>query len=715
MEKNIKSFEIGLGNAEPIILETGWKAKQTNGSIWAKHGDTVVLLTAVMSKKAPEDIDFFPLTVNYIEKFYSVGKIPGGFLKRESKPSDRETLISRLIDRPLRPIFPDGFRNEVQIVATVVSSDNKHASDILAINAASAALMISDIPFNGPVGAVRVGKLDGEYIINPDVAIFDNLTMNIVLAGTEDAIVMVEAGMKNVSEDEVVEAFEKGHDAIKQIILVQKKMREEIGLAKAEYKDFSVPKDILEKVYSECKKALFDAVMTPGKKEKYEAIDRVKDEYMSKISEELGEKFSENEKLFSEAYHEAEKKIFRDITLDSKIRVDGRKYDEIRPIDIEVGLLPRAHGSSLFTRGETQALVSVTLGTKMDSQMVDDIEGSSSKRFMLHYNFPPFSVGEVGRMGAPGRREVGHGALAERAISYIVPDESSFPYTIRVVSEILESNGSSSMATVCGGCLSLMDAGVPVKDVVAGIAMGLIYENGKYAILSDIMGIEDHLGDMDFKVAGTKTGITALQMDIKIEGLKMELVREALAAAKIGRLYILDKMLSALPVPREDLSAYAPRFLTLNINPEKIGLLIGPGGKTIKGIIEETGVSIDIMDEGVVNIFANSKDSIDKAVDIVEAITGDLVVDKNYSGKVKKLMDYGAFVEIAPGVEALLHVSQYSHEKTDDLSKYLKVGDRLEVKYLGKDERGRHKISRKATLEKPKREENSVSTEQSEE
>lgn len=715
MDKNIKSFEIGLGDAEPIILETGWKAKQTNGSIWAKHGDTVVLLTAVMSKKVPEDIDFFPLTVNYIEKFYSVGKIPGGFLKRESKPSDRETLISRLIDRPLRPIFPDGFRNEVQIVATVVSSDNKHASDILAINAASAALMISDIPFNGPVGAVRVGKLDGEYVINPDVTVFDRLTMNIVLAGTEDAIVMVEAGMKNVSEDEVVEAFEKGHDAIKQIIMVQKRMREEIGLAKAEYKNFSVPKDILDKVYNDCKKALFDAVMTPGKKEKYEAIDRVKDEYMAKLSEELGENFLENEKLFSEAYHEAEKKIFRDITLESKIRVDGRKYDEIRPIDIEVGILPRAHGSSLFTRGETQALVSVTLGTKMDSQMVDDIEGSSSKRFMLHYNFPPFSVGEVGRMGAPGRREVGHGALAERAISYIIPDESSFPYTIRVVSEILESNGSSSMATVCGGCLSLMDAGVPVKDVVAGIAMGLIYENGKYAILSDIMGIEDHLGDMDFKVAGTKTGITALQMDIKIEGLKMDLVREALAAAKVGRLYILDKMLSALPVPREELSPYAPRFLTLNINPEKIGLLIGPGGKTIKGIIEETGVSIDIMDEGVVNIFANSKDAIDRAVDIVEAITGDLVVDKNYSGKVKKLMDYGAFVEIAPGVEALLHVSQYSHEKTDDLSKHLKVGDKLEVKYLGKDERGRHKISRKATLEKPKREEKADSIEHSEE
>jgi len=701
MEKNIKSFEIRLGsNAEPIILETGWKAKQANGSIWAKHGGTVVLVTAVMSKKVPDNIDFFPLTVNYIEKFYSVGKIPGGFLKRESKPSDKETLIARLIDRPLRPIFPDGFRNEVQIVATVVSSDQRNSSDVLAINAASAALMISDIPFNGPVGAVRVGKLNGEYIINPDADIFDDLSVNIVLAGTEDAIVMVEAGLKNASEEEVIEAFERGHQAIKEIVAVQKKMREEIGLPKAEYKDFSVPSEILEKVYNDCKQSLYDAVMTKGKKEKYEAIDRVKDEYIEKLKSELGEAFSEVENLYAEAYHEVEKRIFREITLESKIRVDGRSYDEIRPIDIEVGLLPRAHGSALFTRGETQALVSTTLGTKMDSQMVDDIEGNSSKRFMLHYNFPPFSVGEVGRMGAPGRREVGHGALAERALSFIIPDESDFPYTIRVVSEILESNGSSSMATVCGGCLSLMDAGVPVKDIVAGIAMGLIYEKGKYAILSDIMGIEDHLGDMDFKVAGTKDGITALQMDIKIEGLSMNLVREALAAAKVGRLHILSKMQEVLSAPRSELSPYAPRFVTMQVDPEKVGMIIGPAGKNIKAIIEETGVSIDILDGGVINIFASSKDAIDMAISMIEAIIGDLTVDKVYKGKVKKLMDYGAFVEIAPGVEALLHVSQYSHEKIDDIAKYLKVGDTVEVKYLGKDERGRHKISRKAMIEK---------------
>lgn len=701
MEKNIKSFEIRLGSdAEPIILETGWKAKQTNGSIWARQGETVVLVTAVMSKNVPDDIDFFPLTVNYIEKFYAVGKIPGGFIKREGKPSDKETLIARLIDRPLRPIFPDGFRNEVQIVATVVSSDQKNSPDILSINAASAALMISDIPFNGPVGAVRVGKVNGEYIINPDADLFDQLSMNIVLAGTDDAIVMVEAGLKNVSEEEVVEAFEKGHQAIREIVAVQKRMREEIGLPKVEYKDFSVPSDILEKVYSDCKSALYDAVMTKGKKEKYEAIDRVKEEYFERLKSELGDNFSEVERIYSEAYHEVEKRIFREITLDNRIRVDGRRYDEIRPIDIEVGLLPRAHGSALFTRGETQALVSTTLGTKMDSQMVDDIEGNSSKRFMLHYNFPPYSVGEVGRMGAPGRREVGHGALAERALTYVIPDESDFPYTIRVVSEILESNGSSSMATVCGGCLSLMDAGVPIKDMVAGIAMGLIYEKGKYAILSDIMGIEDHLGDMDFKVAGTKDGITALQMDIKIEGLSMDLVREALSAAKAGRLYILNKMQEVLSSPRSDLSPYAPRFVTMNVDPEKVGLIIGPAGKNIKAIIEETGVSIDILDGGVVNIFANSKDAIDSAIGMIEAIVGDLTIDKVYKGKVKRLMDYGAFIEIAPGLEALLHVSQYSHEKVDDISKYLKVGDVVQVKYLGKDERGRHKISRKATLEK---------------
>ena len=698
MKKEIKEYEVRLDeNIEPIIFETGFKAKQTNASIWAKQGETVVLVTAVTSKNVPDKIDFFPLTVNYLEKFYAVGKIPGGFIKRENRPSDKETLISRLIDRPLRPLFPSGFRNETQVILTVVSSDSKHSPDILALNAASAALMISDIPFNGPIGAVRVGRIDGYLVVNPPADVYDKLELNIVVAGTKDAIVMVEAGMNNVTEQEAIEALEFGHSHIKKIVEVQEKMKSEIGKPKMEYKDFAVPEDILNKVREDLKDLLRRAVLTDGKQERYEAIDSVKTEYFQKL-EESTENFAEVAHIYKEAYGEVEKEIFRDITLNTSKRVDGRGYADIRPIDIEVGLLPKAHGSALFTRGETQALVSTTLGTKMDSQILDDIEGESSKRFMLHYNFPPFCVGEVGFLRAPGRREIGHGALAERALSYMLPNENEFPYTIRVVSEVLESNGSSSMASVCGGSLSLMDAGVPMKSQVAGIAMGLIYEGDKYVILSDIMGIEDHLGDMDFKVAGTETGITALQMDIKIEGLSREILEKALNQAKEGRLHILSKMNEILSVPREELSANAPRFEVFNINPEKVGLLIGPGGKTIKSIIDETGVSIDIMDDGILNIFANNKASIDKAIEKIMAITQELVPGKAYKAKVKKIADFGAFVELIPGLEALLHVSQYSLERIDKISDYLKVGDEVEVKYLGKDEKGRIKISRKELL-----------------
>lgn len=698
MKKEIKEYEVRLDeNIEPIIFETGFKAKQTNASIWAKQGETVVLVTAVTSKNVPDKIDFFPLTVNYLEKFYAVGKIPGGFIKRENRPSDKETLISRLIDRPLRPLFPSGFRNETQVILTVVSSDSKHSPDILALNAASAALMISDIPFNGPIGAVRVGRIDGYLVVNPPADVYDKLELNIVVAGTKDAIVMVEAGMNNVTEQEAIEALEFGHSHIKKIVEVQEKMKSEIGKPKMEYKDFAVPEDILNKVREDLKDLLRRAVLTDGKQERYEAIDSVKTEYFQKL-EESTENFAEVAHIYKEAYGEVEKEIFRDITLNTSKRVDGRGYADIRPIDIEVGLLPKAHGSALFTRGETQALVSTTLGTKMDSQILDDIEGESSKRFMLHYNFPPFCVGEVGFLRAPGRREIGHGALAERALSYMLPNENEFPYTIRVVSEVLESNGSSSMASVCGGSLSLMDAGVPMKSQVAGIAMGLIYEGDKYVILSDIMGIEDHLGDMDFKVAGTETGITALQMDIKIEGLSREILEKALNQAKEGRLHILSKMNEILAAPREELSANAPRFEVFNINPEKVGLLIGPGGKTIKSIIDETGVSIDIMDDGILNIFANNKASIDKAIEKIMAITQELVPGKAYKAKVKKIADFGAFVELIPGLEALLHVSQYSLERIDKISDYLKVGDEVEVKYLGKDEKGRIKISRKELL-----------------
>ncbi|MEC9492382.1 polyribonucleotide nucleotidyltransferase [Flexistipes sp.] len=696
MENKEKIYEIVLGeNSEPIYLKTGWKAKQANASIWAQHGDTIALVTATCSNKAPEGIDFFPLTVNYFEKFYAVGKIPGGFFKREAKPSDRETLISRLIDRPLRPLFPDGFRNETQIVAMVVSSDQVCSSDILALNAASASLMISDIPFNGPVGAVRVGRIDGELVLNPNAGKLDELEMNITVAGTEDAIVMVEAGMDIVSEDEVIDALEFGHEGIKKIIAVQKQMRDELGGEKISFSDFSTPEDLVEKVNSEIGDKLKKAVMIPGKQEKYDAIDEIKEEYLEKVKEELGEEeFADKSKLYNDAFSAVEKNVFREVTLNSGQRVDGRKYDEIRPIDIETGLLPKAHGSALFTRGETQALVTTTLGTKMDSQMVDDIEGETSKRFMLHYNFPPYCVGEVGFMKPPGRREIGHGALAERALQYILPDEESFPYTMRIVSDILESNGSSSMASVCGGSLALMDAGVPVKDAVAGIAMGLIYEKGKFAVLTDIMGLEDHLGDMDFKVTGTKDGITALQMDIKIEGLSRDILKEALQQAKEGRLYILDKMNEQLPSPKE-LPDNAPRFERINVNPEKVGLIIGPSGKTIKGIIDETGVAIDILDGGILNIFATDKESIENAREKIEALVQELEINKVYTGKVKKVMEYGAFVELLPGVEALLHVSQYSKERIKSIADYLKVGDEVKVKYLGKDERGRHKITRK--------------------
>ena len=697
MEKNVYTFDIQLGeNTEPIIFETGWKAKQANGSVWVKQGGTVVLVTAVASDTSPEDIDFFPLTVNYIEKFYAIGKIPGGFIKRETKPSDRETLTSRLIDRPLRPSFPDGFRNDTQIIATVVSSDDIHSPDILALNAASAALSISDIPFNGPIAGVRVGQIDGKFIINPSKQDFDNLTMNITVAGTSDAIVMVEAGMNNLSEEIVVDALEFGHNHIKKLIELQEKMKNEIGKEKMDYKDFSVSEELINEAYESLKDDIYKAVQIPGKKEKYAEIDRVKEEYLAAKEKELGDDYVK--KTYSEIYGEVEKKIFREITLNSGKRVDGRDYEEVRPIDIETTLLPMAHGSSLFTRGETQALVIATLGTKMDGQMVDDIEGNRQKNFMLHYNFPPYSVGETGFLRAPGRREIGHGTLAERALSGIIPSEEEFPYVIRVVSEILESNGSSSMASVCGGCLALMDAGIPVKDVVAGIAMGLIYEDGDYKILSDIMGIEDHLGDMDFKVTGTRTGITALQMDIKIEGLSREILEKALEQAKRGRLHILDKMEEVLDKPREELSPNAPRFETIKVNPEKVGAIIGPGGKTIKALIEETGASIDILDGGVVNIFANDKESLDNTVNKVLGLAQELEKDKVYKATVKKIMDFGAFVELLPGVEALLHVSQYSNERIKNIGDYLKVGDTVEVKYLGKDNRGRLNISRKVLL-----------------
>ena len=706
MEKKTEIFSLELSSGTaPMCFETGWKAKQANGSIWAKQGDTVVLVTAVSGRPPAGYVDFFPLTVNYIEKFYAVGKFPGGYIKKETKPSDRETLTSRLIDRPLRPMFPDGFRNETQIIATVVSADNVNMPDILALNAASFALMISDIPFTIPVGACRVGRLDGELVVNPPLSSFNKLEMNITIAATEDAIVMVEAGMANMTEEVIVDALIFGHEKIKKIIALQKEAVAKVGKPKMEYVDFSIPRDLVEKSVAQIGYDMRAAFDIPGKLEKYAAIDALKSSFLTSLKEEHGEDvYKEKELLFKDLFKEVEKDVFRDYIVTTKNRVDGRATDEIRPIDIETALLPAVHGSSLFTRGETQALVTVTLGSKTDSQMTDTIEGLVSKSFSLQYNFPPFSVGETGRIGTPGRREIGHGALAERALSYVLPaNDEDFPYTVRVVSEILESNGSSSMASVCGGTLAMMDAGIKIKAPVAGIAMGLVYQNGRYVVLTDIMGLEDHLGDMDFKVAGTEEGITALQMDIKIKGLSREILSEALTQAKAGRLFILNKMKEALPEVRAEMPATAPRVCLININPEKTGLLIGPQGKNIKAIVDATGAKIDILDGGIVNIFALNEEAMQRAVDMVEASVAEAAEGKSYNATVKKVTEYGAFVEILPGLEGLLHVSQYSHERTANIGDHLKVGDKVEVMYLGKDRNGRLDLSRKALLPKPER------------
>ncbi|GAB7141216.1 polyribonucleotide nucleotidyltransferase [Deferribacterales bacterium RsTz2092] len=700
MEKNAKIFSVALtGGGASITFETGWKAKQANGAIWARQGDTVVLVTAVVGSTPESYTDFFPLTVNYIEKFYAIGKFPGGYIKRETKPSDRETLTARLIDRPLRPMFPEGFRNETQLVATVVSADNVNMPDVLALNAASAALMISDIPFTIPVGAVRVGKLSGKLIVNPSVAQYSELEMNIILAGTKDAIVMVEAGMAVASEEAIVDALIFGHEEIKKIIALQEEMAKSVGKAKMDYVDYAIPEALVKDGISKVGSKFRDAFSVQGKLEKYAAIDAVKAE-LTALLKATHEDFDKNELFYKDLVKEVEKYVFREHIVTTKNRVDGRKTDEIRPIDIETTVLPCGHGSALFTRGETQALVSVTLGSKSDSQMSDTIEGNVNKTFTLQYNFPPYSVGETGRIGAPGRREIGHGALAERALSRVLPSNDNFPYVVRVVSEILESNGSSSMATVCGGTLALMDAGVPISAPVAGIAMGLVYQDGKYVILTDIMGLEDHLGDMDFKVAGTRDGITALQMDIKIKGLSRQILSEALTQAYAGRMFLLDVMQKALPEVRPELAPTAPRVKVVHINPEKTGMLIGPQGKNVKAIIEATGATIDIFDGGIVNIFATNADAMQRAIDMVEASVAEAIEGRTYKATVKKVMEYGAFVEILPGLEGLLHVSQYDHSRTANMADVVSVGDKLDVLYTGKDRSGRLELSRKALLPK---------------
>ena len=686
------SIEVG---GRSLVLETGKIAKQANGAVTARYGDTVVLVTACMASK-PNDRDFLPLTVDYRENTYSAGKIPGGFFKREGRPTEKEILVSRLIDRPMRPLFPDSWRNETQIIAMVLSADSANDPDVIAVTAASAAAYCSDLPFSDPIAAVRVGLLDGQLVANPTVAEQKTSKLNIVVAGTEKGIVMVEAGAFEVSEEKVAEALDFGHEQIRKIVGGIKELHNQLKPTKVVVE----PLPFDQKIYDDLKKnfgaKLLDALNTQKypKKESYHLVESLADEIVKDIPEEEEEKLA----LTKRAFERLREDFFRAEVLKAKRRPDGRAFDEIRKITCEVGLLPRVHGSALFTRGETQALATLTLGTKEDMQRLDLLfEQDTFKRFMLHYNFPPFSVGEVKPLRGAGRREIGHGALAERALANLLPPEVEFPYAMRVVSDILESNGSSSMATVCGGSLALMDAGVPMKAPCAGIAMGLVVGDGNYSILTDIAGAEDHYGDMDFKVAGTREGITALQMDIKVTSISISMMREALAQAKKARIEILDTMEKTLNTHRETISIYAPRLYKLNIPTDKIRDLIGPGGKKIKSIIEQTGVKIDVMEDGTVHIFSTSGAGGDQALQMVREVTASAEVGKTYLGRVVRLAEFGAFVELFPGTDGLLHISEISEHRIRDVRDELKLGDQVLVKVLA-IEGNKIRLSRKALI-----------------
>ncbi len=687
------SVEIGR---ERINFNTGYLAKQADGSVAVSCGESIVFATAVVSRKVVEGQDFFPLTVDYREKFYAAGKFPGGYIKREGRPSDREILTSRLTDRPIRPLFPEDFVNEVQVIIFVLSADQKTQTDVLAINAASAALAVSCIPFEGPVGAVRVGRINGEYVVNPGFDEMDKSDIDLVVAGTKKAVTMIEGSSKNVSEDDIIRAVEFAHEQIIKLCESQEELAKLAGKPRMTYAPKKVDENLRNEVNERYGKDVENLI---NFKEKHERDDAVK-QIIERAVADLKEKYPDTYGQIAQLVDGIDYEVMRKRILDEKLRADGRGLREIRPIDIMAGILPRAHGSAIFTRGQTQSLGVVTLGTVTDEQRLDALEGETYKRFMLHYNFPPFSVGEVGRFGGTGRREIGHGMLAERSLEYILPEASDFPYTIRVVSEILESNGSSSMASVCSGSLSLFNAGVPVKAAVAGIAMGLIMEGDRYAILSDIMGLEDHLGDMDFKVAGTANGITAFQLDIKIQGITPAIMREALEQAREGRLHILGKMNEVIAEPEKNLSPRAPRIVMITVNVDKIGGIIGPGGKNIKAIIEETGADINIEDDGTVTISAVGQESIDKAIDRIKAITEEIEVGKIYRGNVKKVMEYGAFVEILPGKEGLVHISKLDFNKVNKVSDVLKEGDEVFVKVIGIDRQGRVDLSRKDALKR---------------
>ncbi|MBL7685005.1 MAG: polyribonucleotide nucleotidyltransferase [Deltaproteobacteria bacterium] len=689
------SAQIG---GKTITIETGKIAKQAGGAVTVQCGETIVLVTAVCAPNAKPGTDFFPLTVDYQEKTFAAGKIPGGFFKREGKSSEKEVLTSRFIDRPIRPLFPEHFHNETQIIATVLSADSENDPDMLAMIGASAALMISDAPFMGPVAGSRIGRVNGKWVINASSDEMADSDLDVIVAASRDAIVMVEGGANEVSEKDMIEAIDTLHKAMLPIMDAQLELQKMAGKPKREVVLPTVDHSLVNQVKEICEAQLKAAIRIPEKSNRYNTIDQIEAALFEKVVATDDPDSEEKKEKIAAIYEDLKKTIVRNMILQDKIRIDGRAHDMIRPITCEVGLLPRAHGSALFTRGETQALVVSTLGTEDDMQIIDTLMEEGHKKFMLHYNFPPFSVGETKPLRGPGRREIGHGALAERALKKVMPNPHDYPYTVRVVSEILESNGSSSMASVCGGSLSLMDAGVKIHAPVAGIAMGLIKEKNDVAILSDILGDEDHLGDMDFKVTGTEKGITAIQMDIKIDGLTFEILTNALEQARKGRLHILSKMAEAITQPRTEMSAYAPRFDSLNIPKDKIRDVIGPQGKVIKGIIERTGAKIDIDDDGTVCIFSNDAEALAEAKRIIQYITAVPEEGKIYRGKVQRVVDFGAFVEILPGTDGLLHISQIDNQRVNQVTDVLHEGDEVIVKVIQIDRDGKIRLSRKDAL-----------------
>ena len=688
--------EVRVGRST-ISIETGKLAKQADGAVVVRLGDTIVLVTACYAPNVREGIDFLPLTVDYREYTYASGRIPGGFFKREGKPTEKEVLTSRFIDRPIRPLFPSGWRHETQVVALVLSADVENDSDVLALTGASAALAFSRIPFRRTLAAVRVGLIGDELFINPSYEERRRSRLDLIVAGSREAIVMVEAGAKEVTEEEVLRALDAGHNAIKQIVETIDSMAREAGKAKLTVAPQAAGLDFYREVEEKVLVPLSEAMRIRGKIENYDRVDQVLDDLIASLPDQEVERRVEAKRIFKEL----QKKVLRDEILEREQRLDGRAFDEIRPIWAEVGVLPRVHGSAVFTRGETQALVTATLGTADDQQKIEMVDGETYKRFMLHYNFPPFSVGEVKFLRGPGRREIGHGNLAERALVSMIPDEHTFPYTLRVVSDILESNGSSSMATVCGGSLALMDAGVPLEAPVAGVAMGLILaeQTTRYAILSDIAGAEDHYGDMDFKVAGTAQGITALQMDIKVDGITTDIMRQALSQARKGRLEILHKMEATIAAPRTSISTFAPRIVTIRIPVDKIRDVIGPGGKMIRSIIDRTGVKIDVEDDGRVNVASSDETAAQKAITIIQELTATPELNKTYLGKIQRITDFGAFVEILPGIDGLLHVSEIALYRVKEVRDELREGEQVLVKVINVDRSGKIRLSRKALLQ----------------